>query len=167
MNTKELTTRLDQLDPDEQRFVLAFGIVLDRLGRLSSEDSDVAFELLKDYAQAETTEEKQAAHEGIMELLDSHPVKVGHMLLASDGSEKPDALKDWIRWVGDKIRQYRKAAKLTQTELEDRSGLPQSHISRIENGKLSPSRETLTKIASALGVHLKEFDPAVEEGNDE
>lgn len=167
MNTKEMTTQLESLDPDEQRFVLAIGIVLDRLRRLSTEDSDVAFELLKDYAQAKTAGEKQAAHEGIMELLDAHPVKIAQMSLASDEDEKPADLRTWIRWVGKKIHNYRKAAKLTQTELEKKSGLPQSHISRIENGKHSPSRATLEKIASALDVPLKVFDPAVEERDDE
>lgn len=167
MHTKELKTQLEALDPDEQRFVLAIGIVLDRLRRLPTEDSDVAFELLKDYGQAKTTDEKQAAHEGIMEILDAHPVKIAQMSLASDKDERPADLTTWIRWVGKKIHDYRKAAELTQAELEEKSGLPQSHISRIENGKHSPSRATLEKIASALDVPLKVFDPAVEEGNDD
>jgi hypothetical protein len=35
-------------------------------------------------------------------------------------------------------------------------------VSRIVNAKYSPSHSTLEKIAAALGVPLKVFDPSVE-----
>ena len=69
-------------------------------------------------------------------------------------------LRKWADFVGQKVRERRKAAELTQEQLAEKSGLPQSHISRIEAARLSPSRATLEKIAEALGVSLKELDPS-------
>ena len=49
----------------------------------------------------------------------------------------------------------RKEAGLTQKELEQRSGLDQRTISRIEvDGKTSPSVKTLMKYLGAMGYHL-------------
>lgn len=50
-----------------------------------------------------------------------------------------------------KIR-YQK--KLSQAELADRAGMPQSTIARIESGKANPSLNTLLKIAKSLDVNL-------------
>ena len=50
-------------------------------------------------------------------------------------------------------------AELTQVELAEKSGIPQSHISRLESNKHSPSRATLKRIAKALKVDLSELDP--------
>jgi len=62
-------------------------------------------------------------------------------------------------FVGKKIRERREAAGLTQEQLAEKSGLPQSHISRLENARHSPSRSTLDKIASALQISLADLDP--------
>ena len=50
------------------------------------------------------------------------------------------------------IRQERR--RLTQAELAEKSGVSQSTIAQIENGKKDPSISTLKKIAVALDVHL-------------
>jgi transcriptional regulator with XRE-family HTH domain len=57
-----------------------------------------------------------------------------------------------------KVRWHPARAQLTQEQLAAKSGLPQSHISRIENAKHSPSLATLQKIAAALGVPVERFD---------
>jgi len=46
---------------------------------------------------------------------------------------------------------------LTQKELADKIGIPQSNISRLESGNYNPSIAFLQKIAKALGkkVHVK------------
>lgn len=75
-------------------------------------------------------------------------------------AERPEKLQKWVVFVGDKVQQLPKSANLTQIELAEKSGLPQSHISRIESAKLSPSRATLEKIAGALGVQLSAIDPS-------
>lgn len=56
--------------------------------------------------------------------------------------------------VGRKIHQLRSESRLTQRELGDVTGLAVSYLSRVENGRLTPTIPTLTKIAGALAVPL-------------
>lgn len=54
--------------------------------------------------------------------------------------------------VGERIRAIREAKKLTQGDIEHRSGLLRCYTSRVENGHTVPSVETLEKYARALEV---------------
>jgi transcriptional regulator with XRE-family HTH domain len=54
--------------------------------------------------------------------------------------------------LGALVRRQRKAAGLDQTELGARSGLGQSAISKIESARVTPTSETLTRVADALGL---------------
>lgn len=56
--------------------------------------------------------------------------------------------------VGDRIRAIREAKKLSQGDIEHRTGLLRCYTSRIENGHTVPSLETLEKFARALEVPL-------------
>lgn len=51
-----------------------------------------------------------------------------------------------------RLRQLRTDAGLSQKQLEHRSGVPKSRISRYENGHLLPSMVGLKRLASSLGV---------------
>ncbi len=57
-------------------------------------------------------------------------------------------------FIGDRIRAIREAKKLSQGDIEERSGLLRSYLSRVENGHTVPSVETLEKLARALQVPL-------------
>lgn len=59
--------------------------------------------------------------------------------------------------LGEKIKAIRKGKGIKIKQLSSRSGLTESSISMIENGKISPSITTINKIAMALGVHPIEF----------
>jgi len=48
----------------------------------------------------------------------------------------------------------RSALGLTQQQLAERSGLHQSVISRVEQGRLNPTFDTLSALAKAMGVHV-------------
>jgi len=52
--------------------------------------------------------------------------------------------------VGGKIRAFREAKGLSQGDIERRSGLLRSYISRVEGGYTAPSIATLEKFAKAL-----------------
>ncbi|HEV2380230.1 MAG TPA: helix-turn-helix transcriptional regulator [Terriglobia bacterium] len=54
--------------------------------------------------------------------------------------------------VGKKIRSLREAKGLSQGDIERRSGLLRSYISRVEGGYTAPSLTTLDKFAKALDV---------------
>ena len=56
--------------------------------------------------------------------------------------------------VGERIRQFRETKKLSQGDIEDRTGLRRCYISRVENGHTVPSLETLEKITRALETPL-------------
>jgi ribosome-binding protein aMBF1 (putative translation factor) len=58
------------------------------------------------------------------------------------------------------IRRLREQKGWTQQELAQKSGLPQSHISKLETGLHSPSNRTLVTLAKALEVEPAEIDPA-------
>lgn len=59
--------------------------------------------------------------------------------------------------TGEKIKQARKKAGLTQKELSAALGVTESFISQYESGKRRPKLTTLGKIAKALGTTVYEM----------
>ena len=59
--------------------------------------------------------------------------------------------------IGTRIIQLRNQKGLTQQQLSELTGLAASYLSRIENRRLEPRPQTLTKIAAALGVTVSEI----------
>lgn len=49
------------------------------------------------------------------------------------------------------IHDTRKALKLSQRELSERSGINQSNLSKMENGIINPSLATIQRLAASLG----------------
>ena len=56
--------------------------------------------------------------------------------------------------MGDRLRALREGKKLSQGDIEKRTGLIRCYISRVENGHTVPSIQTLEKFARALEVPL-------------
>ena len=56
--------------------------------------------------------------------------------------------------IGDRLRALREEKKLSQGDIEERTGLLRCYISRVENGHTVPAIETLEKMARALEVPL-------------
>jgi transcriptional regulator with XRE-family HTH domain len=54
--------------------------------------------------------------------------------------------------LGERLREARLAAGMSQTDLSARSGLPKPTLSRYENDHVLPSLSTLRRLATALGV---------------
>jgi transcriptional regulator with XRE-family HTH domain len=54
--------------------------------------------------------------------------------------------------IGKRLRALREAKGLSQGDIERRSGLLRSYISRVEGGYTAPSLSTLEKFAKALEV---------------
>ncbi|HXM95856.1 MAG TPA: helix-turn-helix transcriptional regulator [Candidatus Dormibacteraeota bacterium] len=59
--------------------------------------------------------------------------------------------------IGFRLRWLREEKKLSQGDIEQRTGLLRCYISRIENGHTIPAVETLTKMARALEMPLYQF----------
>jgi transcriptional regulator with XRE-family HTH domain len=56
--------------------------------------------------------------------------------------------------IGDRLRSMREEKKLSQGDIEKRTGLLRCYISRVENGHTVPAIETLEKMARALEVPM-------------
>jgi transcriptional regulator with XRE-family HTH domain len=56
--------------------------------------------------------------------------------------------------IGERLRELREQKKLSQRQIEDRSGLLRAYLSRVENGHTVPAIETLEKWAKALEVPM-------------
>ena len=65
---------------------------------------------------------------------------------------------------GDAIRERRLANGLTQAQLALRAGSTQAAISRLENGEISPTFETLARLLAVMG---EEAELVVRRGNAE
>lgn len=62
-----------------------------------------------------------------------------------------------VEQVIDKIRSFRTERKISIVQLSVDSGISRSHLFYIESKKTIPSLETLSKIAKAMNLHLRDF----------
>lgn len=56
--------------------------------------------------------------------------------------------------IGDRLRELREQKKLSQGDIEHRTGLLRCYISRVENGHTVPAIGTLEKLARAYEVPM-------------
>jgi transcriptional regulator with XRE-family HTH domain len=59
-----------------------------------------------------------------------------------------------IMVIGERLKALREQKRLSQGDIEKRTGLLRVYISRVENGHLVPSIETVEKFARALEVPI-------------
>jgi transcriptional regulator with XRE-family HTH domain len=62
-----------------------------------------------------------------------------------------------VLYIGDRLRDLRKRALLTQRELADKSGVGVTTIIRIERNQVEPHGSTIRKLAEALEVEPQEL----------
>jgi DNA-binding XRE family transcriptional regulator len=146
----------DRVDTEQAALTMAVAVLVERIRSLPKEDKEDLFELSKVLFNADNEEDTQCAARAFQEILDQKSARV--VPLAVD--EEPVNVEGWLSWVSSRIKVAREEAGLTQDALEQATGLPQSHISRLENGVHSPSSATLEKIAKATGKPMTYFDPS-------
>jgi transcriptional regulator with XRE-family HTH domain len=56
--------------------------------------------------------------------------------------------------IGSRLKELRESKKLSQGDIEERTGLLRCYISRVENGHTVPAVATLEKMARALEVPI-------------
>jgi transcriptional regulator with XRE-family HTH domain len=56
--------------------------------------------------------------------------------------------------IGTRLRQLREQKRMSQGDIEERTGLLRCYVSRVENGHTVPSLETLERFAGVLDVPL-------------
>ena len=62
-----------------------------------------------------------------------------------------------VLFIGDRLRDLRKRALLTQRQLADKSGVGVTTIIRIERNQVEPHGSTIRKLAGALSVAPEEL----------
>ena len=148
--------------PQELSLALAFAILVDRVKGLPKEDRQDLYELMLELPKAESSGDVSEVLDAMLEILDQEPVRTVTIEQTKLDPQAGPGLKKWIDVVSERIRHSRIEAKLTQQELADRADIPQSHISRLENGKHSPSFATLEKIAAALNRPVSDLAPSAD-----
>jgi transcriptional regulator with XRE-family HTH domain len=56
--------------------------------------------------------------------------------------------------IDERLKQLRTAKGLTQSDIDERTGLSRTYVSAVENGHTVPALETLEKFARALEVPM-------------
>ena len=59
--------------------------------------------------------------------------------------------------IGQRIKELRETANMSQKDLSYAADLDRSYIASVENGQRNVSIVNIEKIANALGVTLKQF----------
>lgn len=65
------------------------------------------------------------------------------------------------KYLGIHLRNKRLELDLTQDELEEKAGLSETVISKIENNERLPSSYTLYLITSAMGISIDQLNQAI------
>lgn len=73
--------------------------------------------------------------------------------ITSLSSEEYDEIDLKVKIVGE-ILEARKKSGLTQTDLEELTGIKQTFIARFENNRMDPQLTTVLKILRPLGLTL-------------
>lgn len=95
----------------------------------------------------------------------SHDIELDPRLKDLLGAEFPDIVERYeevraLYGVISQLAGLRRAQGVTQAQLAERLGRPQSLISAIESGRVSPHVETLVALARELGYDLRiELEP--------
>lgn len=147
-----------QLPEQDQMLVLAVTLVLNRVGSLPPEDRDDLFELLQEWREEADKDERANIKAAMMEILTGQPLTASRMEPAAAGPPG----QSLAVYCGNKVKELRKAAGLTQEQLAEKSGIGQSHVCRIEKGEHCPNALTRQKLAKALGVDARQLDPTAD-----
>lgn len=65
------------------------------------------------------------------------------------------------KYIGEKIRYYRKKQKITQEQLGERIGASKARISNYETGYRSPQQDDLFALAEALNISINDLFPPI------
>lgn len=67
------------------------------------------------------------------------------------------ALNEYLIHLGERIRELRKAAGMTQVEMAKQLDTQHPQIGRLERGEANSTIGMMAKVASVLGVSLKDL----------
>ena len=98
---------------------------------------------------------------------DRRNIKLKNFPEPSSGSGVPPVNERTLEQsIGLQVRHHRKAAGLTVAELADASGISPSMLSKIENGQIPPSLNSLQTLAASLNIPIPVLFAAFEQRRD-
>lgn len=117
------------------------------------------------FSECEDEAEQDEIAEAIVEILSPDLLGISKPLGAPAKSveegvdqETAEAVTSYKSKIGQEVRKWRQAMSLTQTDLAQKAGIPQSHVSRIEKGVHLPTSKTIKRLAEALNVESNQLD---------
>ncbi|MBY5033861.1 helix-turn-helix domain-containing protein [Streptococcus gallolyticus] len=70
--------------------------------------------------------------------------------------------KELAIYIGNKIKEYRKAKSFTQKELAEKVGMGDTTIANYEKGFRTPKKNTLFKLANAFDISIDDLFPPID-----
>jgi predicted XRE-type DNA-binding protein len=135
---------------------LALSVLMERFHELPQADRDDVVELFQGLNATSDPEEIASIVRALSEIMAQEPLV---FIPLPREEEMPPRLAEWVGIVAKNIQEQRKKKRLTQIQLAELSGIPQSYISRLENAEHSATHFTLEKLAKALGINVGTLDP--------
>jgi len=158
MSIKTLQKSMNALPAQAREMMLAFSILMNRIGSLSKADRSDLFELLTEWGKETDPDERANVQDAMLEIIAAEPITATPLDLDPSASLSTE----FAKFFGRKVKQLREKAGLSQQQLAETIGIPQSYVSRIENGEHAPTFKTRAKFAGAFGVETRELDPTSE-----
>ena len=150
-------TARSELNPEERA-------MLDRILRLRLTQQRRILQLVELYQKAANEQEAIEIGEVLAEILFRDPESLVATRINDERSKDAGkALERHRTYVGEQIRKWRQRVKMSQEELANKAGIPQSHVCRLETGKHAPTYVTIEKLAQALGVKPSQLDPGFDD----
>ena len=59
------------------------------------------------------------------------------------------------KFIGQKLKEYRKKASLSQEQVAEKTGLAEKHYGRLERGACMPTLETFFKLIEFLNIRCQ------------
>ena len=89
------------------------------------------------------------------------------MINAVTNSDVEDLKMELSKFVGEKIREYRKKNNMTQKELGKKIGVKNNTISAYERGAISPEQDMLFELSKVFNISISDLFPQKENATDE
>jgi DNA-binding XRE family transcriptional regulator len=158
-----MTATIARKKNEKDRFVEEF---VARLMRLPKQKVDRLSELQTLFGQASNEEEEEEILDIVVEIIE--PALIGmdwpkNVIADFESGVGNDAIRKvgaYRKQVGQRIKQRRKNLGMSQDDLAEKAGIPQSHVSRLERGVHAATDATIERVAKALGVEPGDIDPA-------
>lgn len=118
-------------------------------------------ELRNLFQKSSDDSERNEIRDALLEIISPDGVGAEGDLSAGVRKETKVRVNEYHGTIGREIRRRRETLELTQAKLARLAGIPQSHVSRLEAGKHTPTHITIKKLAKALKTQPKILDAGI------